>query len=106
MQGLSYFPTTKITPSEPATGQPYNDDIKDKSDPLYILSTLLSNRSATYMELNKLEEALRDAEEVVRIRPHWVKVSVIVLNVKCYLSRLLFDNCDTVCIYTGLFQAG
>lgn len=35
---------------------------------------LYSNRSAAYMKVNKYEDALKDAEETVKLKPDWGKV--------------------------------
>ncbi|TPX32260.1 hypothetical protein SmJEL517_g04565 [Synchytrium microbalum] len=67
-KGLSYF-TTTASPSLSAS----SEDVKDSSDPVHLLTSLLSNRSASYLESGKMEEAFADADEVVRLRPHWVK---------------------------------
>lgn len=37
---------------------------------------LYSNRSAAYCKLGQYNEALKDAEEVVRIKPDWAKVNI------------------------------
>ncbi|TPX54538.1 hypothetical protein SeMB42_g00221 [Synchytrium endobioticum] len=78
-KALSYFATISPILNPPVKDQSTadsakdKDNDKDKNDPTYILSTLLSNRSASYMEVDKVEDALRDAKDVVRIRPQWVK---------------------------------
>ncbi|KAJ3038721.1 hypothetical protein HDV00_000381 [Rhizophlyctis rosea] len=66
-RSLSYFKTVADTVPPPSA------DTKDKNDPLILLTSLLSNRSATYAHLKKYTEALKDAEEVVALRPSWVK---------------------------------
>lgn len=37
---------------------------------------LYSNRSAAYCKLAQYNEALKDAEEVIRIKPDWAKVNL------------------------------
>ncbi|KAJ1559494.1 hypothetical protein HK405_010438, partial [Cladochytrium tenue] len=44
-----------------------------KDDPLALLATLLSNRSAAYLRDRKPGPAYLDAAEVARLRPEWVK---------------------------------
>lgn len=36
--------------------------------------TLLSNRSNVFAKIGKFEEALKDADQVIRLRPDWPKV--------------------------------
>ncbi|KAJ3049548.1 hypothetical protein HK097_009465 [Rhizophlyctis rosea] len=67
-RGLSHFKTSSTPPS------PTNViDSKNAGDPVVLLTSLLSNRSATYTHLRKYTEALKDADEVVGARPTWVK---------------------------------
>jgi tetratricopeptide (TPR) repeat protein len=44
-----------------------------RAEDIHLLSTILSNRSASYLNLKKYCEALEDAEHVIRWRPEWVK---------------------------------
>lgn len=37
---------------------------------------LYSNRSAAYCKLGRYDEALKDAEEAIRLKPDWAKVKI------------------------------
>ncbi|KAJ3065908.1 hypothetical protein HK102_007782 [Quaeritorhiza haematococci] len=71
-----------VTAGSPGSNEKVDkDDIKaaeeqdeqNVSESLLLMTQLLSNRAASYFQLKKFEEAIADAEEVVRWRPGWVK---------------------------------
>lgn len=45
----------------------------DTQDAVKLYSTLLSNRSVSYKKIKKYEEAKKDAEQVIDMRPSWFK---------------------------------
>jgi hypothetical protein len=52
--------------------------------------TLCSNRSASFLHLNKITKALEDADKTVELRPTWEKVGEVARRFQTfYLMRIL-----------------
>ncbi|KAI8800123.1 beta-lactamase-like protein [Cladochytrium replicatum] len=68
-------PKSPVAPPIPPTppGRKTENSDQTDEDPTILLATLLSNRAASLISLRKFEEALEDAEQVVMVRPEWVK---------------------------------
>jgi tetratricopeptide (TPR) repeat protein len=53
------------------TNMPSN--VMPRAEDIQLLSAILSNRSASFLNLKKFNEAFEDAEQVIQWRPEWVK---------------------------------
>jgi hypothetical protein len=47
----------------------------DKKNATAFSALIFSNRSASYYHCNKWVEAIKDADQVIRIKPEWPKVN-------------------------------
>ncbi|TPX63717.1 hypothetical protein SpCBS45565_g06382 [Spizellomyces sp. 'palustris'] len=65
-KAIANFSTAPIPVDPQSTTDP-------KVEPTALLGTLKSNRSASYFNEKKYEDALKDADDAVRLRPDWAK---------------------------------
>lgn len=68
----------------------------DKKNATAFSALIFSNRSASYYQCNKWVEAIKDADQVIRIKPEWPKVnsysnySLLILNIWVFFLTIIF----------------
>ncbi|KAI8901031.1 hypothetical protein BC833DRAFT_522813 [Globomyces pollinis-pini] len=99
-RGLDCFDGIINSPSTPTT--PPATDLSDTS-PLFLLTMLLSNRAAAYINTLDFERALYDSKGIIKYRPNWVKgyyrkgeslkgLRQFQLALDCFSMALTFDQ--------------
>jgi len=73
------FKKTNAAATDPSSIQD-TDASLDTQDAIKLYATLLSNRSVSMKKIGKFENAKKDAEQVIIMRPTWFKVNIKLLK--------------------------